>query len=236
METSCPPARKAARAASIDGWRSTLSNRSRTAGRIMRGTLGFCARGWCAFADFFQDFGRGVAGDDRSRDDATTGGFHLFAPDDLVAGPIAALDEHVGKQAGDDFAGSQIVENDDGIDGFESGEDSRALAFGNHRAALALELANAGVAVEADDQDVAQSAGLLETADVAGMQQVEAAVGEDEAAAVAFPGAKPQNRLLEREDGIQRVSMRARYGKGTRRESLVYHARELRRVRGARAA
>src|SRR5712692_11572461 len=99
METSCPPARKAARAASIDGWRSTLSNRSRTAGRIMGGTLGFCARGWCAFADFFQDFGCGVAEDDGGRDDATAGSFHFFAPDNVVAGPVAALDEHVREQA-----------------------------------------------------------------------------------------------------------------------------------------
>src|SRR5260370_3833016 len=210
METSCPPARKAARAASIDGWRSTLSNRSRTAGRIMRGTLGFCARGWRAFADFFQDFGSGVAGHDGRRDDAATGSFHFFAPDDLVAGPIAALDEHVGKQARDDFARSQVVKNDDGVDGFGGGEDFRALAFGNHGAALALELATAGVAVEADNQDVTQSAGLLETADVAGMQQVEAAVGEDDAAALAFLAAKPQNRLLESEDRIRRVPIRAR--------------------------
>ena len=198
--------------------------------------LGLCARGRCAFADFFQDFGRGVAGDHRSRDHASASSFHFFATDDLIAGPIAALDEYVGKQARDDLARSQIVENDDGIDGFESGEDFRALALGDHRPAFALELANTGVAVEADDQDVAQGTGLLEAADVAGVQQVEAAVGEDEAAAVAFPGAKPQNRLLEREDGMQRISMRTRYRKGTRRESVVYHARELRRVRGARAA
>jgi len=71
---------------------------------------------------------------------------------------------------------------------------------------------------------------------VAGVQQVEAAVGEDEAAAVAFLAGKPQNRLLKCEDRIQRVSMRARYGKGTPQESLVYHAREVRRARGARAA
>src|SRR5258708_908703 len=133
METTWPPARRAARAASIDGWRSPLPNRPGTAGRLRGGPLGFCGGGWRAFADFFQDFGGGVAGDDGSRDDATAGGFHLFAPDDLVAGPIAALDEHVGKQARNDFARSEIVENDDGIDGFESGEDFRALALGNHR-------------------------------------------------------------------------------------------------------
>jgi hypothetical protein len=197
----------------------------------MRRTLGFRARGWQAFADFFQDVGGGVAGHDRRRDHAATGGFHFFAPDDLVAGPVTALDEHVGKQAGDDFARSEIVENQHGVDGFESGEDFRALALGNYRTTFALELANAGVAIEADDQDVAQGASLLEAANMAGMQQVEAAVGEDDAAAVAFLRAKPQNRLLKSEDRIQRISMRARYRKGTLRERLVYHAGELRRAR-----
>jgi hypothetical protein len=41
--------------------------------------------------------------------------------------------------------------------------------------------------------------------------------------------------LLKCEDRIQRISMRARYRKGTRRESVVYHAREW-RARGAGAA
>jgi hypothetical protein len=42
--------------------------------------------------------------------------------------------------------------------------------------------------------------------------------------------------LLQGEDRIQRLSMRARYEKGTLREGLVYHARELRRARSAVAA
>jgi len=166
----------------------------------MRETLGFCARGRQAFADFFQDIGGGVAGHDGSQDDAATGSFHFFAPDDLVAGPIAALDEHVGEQARDDFARGEIVENHHGVHGFESGENFRALALGDYRAAFAFELANTDVAIESDNQDVAQGAGLFEAADVAGMQEVEAAVGEDDAAAVAFLGAKPQNRLLKSED------------------------------------
>jgi hypothetical protein len=63
---------------------------------------------------------------------------------------------------------------------------------------------------------------------MAGMQQVKAAVGENEAAAVAFLTAKPQNRFLQREDRtVQRVSMRA----WTRHKMMplknqVYHARE----------
>jgi len=42
------------------------------------------------------------------------------------------------------------------------------------------------------------------------MQQIEATVGEHHAATVAFVAAKPQNRLLQCEDGIQKVSMRER--------------------------
>jgi len=41
------------------------------------------------------------------------------------------------------------------------------------------------------------------------MQQIEATVGEHHAATVAFVAAKPQNRLLQCEDRIQKVSMRA---------------------------
>jgi hypothetical protein len=41
--------------------------------------------------------------------------------------------------------------------------------------------------------------------------------------------------LLKCEDGIQGISMQARYDKGTRRERLVYHARELRRALGGGA-
>ena len=43
-----------------------------------------------------------------------------------------------------------------------------------------------------------------------GMQKIEASIGEDDAAAVAFLAAKPQNRFLKCQDcRIQRVSMRA---------------------------
>jgi len=71
---------------------------------------------------------------------------------------------------------------------------------------------------------------VLETANVAGMQQIKAAVGEDDAAAIAFPGAKPQNRLLQCEDGIQRVSVRALPEQIVKPEVVVYHAGVLRRA------
>jgi hypothetical protein len=50
---------------------------------------------------------------------------------------------------------------------------------------------------------------MLQAADMARVEQVEAAVGEDDAAAVAFLAAKPQNRFLNCQDcRIQKVSMR----------------------------
>src|SRR6266852_4939675 len=179
------PARRAAIAPSTEGWRSKFSRRSRTAGRIIRWQSGFCAGGWGAGADFFQDVGGGVARDNRKGNDTAAGGLHFFAADDLVSGPVAAFDEHVGKQSGDDALRREVVENHHGVNAFKGGEDFGAFAFWNHRAALAFELADAGVAIEADEQGVAEAAGLLEAADVARMEEIEAAVSEDELAAVA---------------------------------------------------
>jgi hypothetical protein len=67
------------------------------------------------------------------------------------------------------------------------------------------------------------------------MKQVKAAVGEDDAAAVAFVAAKPQNRFLQCKDcRIQRVSMQVQERfKVTSTENLVYHAGKARRPRPA---
>jgi hypothetical protein len=67
------------------------------------------------------------------------------------------------------------------------------------------------------------------------MQQVKAAVGENEATAVAFLAAKPQNRFLQREDRTaQRVSMRAWTKlKMMPLKNQVYHARGAGRLHRA---
>src|SRR5258707_9042744 len=191
-ETCWPPARNAAIAPSIDGWRSTVSSRSRTAGRIIREKSGFCARRRNAVAYFLQDFRGGVAGHDGHRHDAAACCLHLFAADNLVSGPVATFDENVREQGGDDALRRQVVEDHDGVNTLQRGENLRAFTLRNHRAALAFELFHAGVAIQADDQRVAEAARALQAANVAGMQQIEAAVGEHHAAAIAFPAAKPQ--------------------------------------------
>jgi hypothetical protein len=64
------------------------------------------------------------------------------------------------------------------------------------------------------------------------MEQIKAAVGEDDAAAVAFLAAKLQNRFLKcKYCRIQRVSMRTGKQQSDTREKLVYHAPEVRRPR-----
>jgi hypothetical protein len=65
------------------------------------------------------------------------------------------------------------------------------------------------VAVNANDEHIAEQPALFKTLQVSEVKNVKAAVGEDDAAAVAFLTAEPQNRLLRCQDcRIQRVSMR----------------------------
>src|SRR5229473_2896449 len=218
LATSCSPVsemwlapeRSAASAPSIAAWRRTASNLSRTAGSIMRGRSGFRARGARPFAYFPENGRRRIAWDHGHGDDAAAGGFHFLATHNLVAGPVAAFHEDIREQARDHFARRQIIENNDSVHGFQSGENFGALALRDNRTPFAFQLMHAGVAIQTHDQRVSQGARQFQAANMAGMKQVEAAVGEDHAAAVAFLAAKPQNRLLKCQDcRIQGVSMRA---------------------------
>jgi hypothetical protein len=155
------------------------------------------ARGLGEGADFLEDGGGGIGVEDVDALDATAGGFDFFAADDLIAGPVATLDENIGKKSGDDRARSRFVEDEDSIDAFETGENFGALVLRNDGAAGPFEGANAAIAVDADDEEIAEGAGGFETADVSGMKKIEAAIGEDNFAAVAFLGSKPQNRLFQ---------------------------------------
>ena len=195
----------------------------------MRGNSGFCARRRNAVADPSQYFCGGVAGHDGHRYDAASSGLHLFAAYDLVSRPIVAFYKNVREQGSDGALRREIVENDHGVDAFQRGKNFRSLAFRNHRARFTFELSDAGIAVQTDYERVAEAAGMLKAADMTGMQQVEASIGEYHAAPIAFVAAKPQNRLLQCEDGIQRVSVRERPERIAKPELVVYHARALQR-------
>ena len=127
-------------------------------------------------------------------------GFNFGATDNLIVGPVAAFDQDVWEKGGDHFLGSGLGEDEDGVNTFEAGENFGALEFRDYRAIGALQGADAGVAVDADDEDVAESAGGFKAAKMAGMKKIETAVGEDNAAGVAFLFGKPENRLVESED------------------------------------
>src|SRR5229473_1598097 len=232
IEMWLAPERNAASAPSIAAWRRTASNLSRTAGSIMRGRSGFRARGTRPFAYFLQNGRRGIAGHDGNGDDAPSGRFHFFAAHDAVAGPVATFNQHIREQTGDHFARRQIVEDHHGIHRFQGRENFRALAFRDNGASFAFQLPHAGVAVQPNDEHISQCARQFQAANVPGMKQVKAAVGEDDAAAVAFLAAKPQNRFLKCQDClIQRVSIRAGQNRVISGNKLVYHAREVRRAR-----
>jgi hypothetical protein len=170
-------------------------------------------------------------------DDSPTRGFHFLAADDLISRQVAALHQNIRKELRDNFAGIEVLKNDHAIDAFQGRENLSAFAFGQHRAASAFELTHTRVAVQADDECIAQRAGLLKAADVAGMQKIEAAIGENDAATVAFIAAKPQNRFLQSKDRRgQGISMQARMnGNDVPVEELVYHAPATQRLATRRA-
>jgi len=113
----------------------------------------------------------------------------------LVTGPIAALHQDIGKQPSDHLARRRIVKNDNRVHAFQRRENLRALAFRDDGTAFTLQLTHSRVAIQPHDKHVAQCARLLQAADMAGMQQVKAAIGENDAAPVAFLAAKPQELL-----------------------------------------
>jgi hypothetical protein len=195
-------------------------------------TSGFRARGGRAFADLSENLRGGITRNHWDRNDAAARGFHFFTSDDLISGPVAAFDQHIRKETRDDLARRGLIKDYYRIDAFERGENFGSLALRQDRTPGAFQLADTGIAVEADDEGVAKSTSLLKAADVPGMQQIEAAIGEDNAAAVAFLAAKPQNRLLKSQNlRVQRDSMNA----GAKialalDEKLVYHAPRAQRL------
>jgi len=176
-------------------------------------------------ADLFENRRGGVGVEDVDAFDAAASGFDFFAADDLIARPVATFDEHIGKQSSDYFLRSGFVEDEDSIDTFETSEYLGALALRYNRAPGTFEGANAAVTVNPDDEDIAKGACSFQAVDMAGMKKIEAAVGEDHFAAVAFLTGKLQNRLFQSEHfWMQRNSMNSRIGSvGFQTEKPVYH-------------
>jgi hypothetical protein len=192
---------------------------------------GFHARAGSAFANLPENLCGRITGYNGDGNDAAAGRFHFFSPNDLIARPVAALYEYIRKQTSDHLTGSHLVENDHSVYAFQRRKNFRTLAFRQDRTSCAFQCAHAGVAIEAHNQRISQRASLLEASHVPRMQQIKAAVGEDDAAAVAFLAAKPQNRFFECKNlRVQRNSMKAHANTALAfDENLVYHAQHVQR-------
>jgi hypothetical protein len=131
--------------------------------------------------------------------------------DHLLAGVIAALDQHARRDAGDQVDRRVLLEDHDEIDGFERGQHFGTCLLVLDRTIRALQPPHRGVAVEADDQAIAGGARRGQHLDVAGMQDVEAAIGEANAQALPAPFGEPglerirraHDLLLGRESGMR---------------------------------
>src|SRR5436190_11563348 len=134
-------------------------------------------------ASLLDDRTRGVPLLDRLEDDAAPARLDGIPPDDLIRGPVRALDQNVGLHAADDVTGRVLVEDRDGVDALERGQQLGPLVLGVDRAGGTLVAADRRVGIETDDQEIAVRARRRQVTEVAGMQDVEDAVGEDDALA-----------------------------------------------------
>ncbi|HMD44105.1 MAG TPA: hypothetical protein VKH45_13595 [Candidatus Acidoferrum sp.] len=71
--------------------------------------------------DFFEDFRRGVAGNDVDTGHTASRGFHFDAANNLVVGPITTFDENVREQSSNHLLRSGIGKNGDSIDTLNAG-------------------------------------------------------------------------------------------------------------------
>lgn len=164
--------------------------------------------GWVKGADLFEDVRGGVAGNDIDADNHASRSFYFCAANDLVARPVATFDEDIRQELGDYVLWGQFRENQDSIDTFETGKDFGALLFGEDRARRTFEAAHAEVAIDADNEQVTEGARGFETLNVPGMKKIEAAVGEDQALAVAFLLGEPENCFVKSKNGLVHILKR----------------------------
>ena len=108
-------------------------------------------------------------------DDPATVGFDDLASAHIVR-PIVALDENMRENRFNERARFVFVENNDAIDGAQSGENNGAVHLRVDRPSGALVAEHRGIAVQSDDQCVALRARELQVFDMTVMQEVEASV------------------------------------------------------------
>jgi hypothetical protein len=163
-----------------------------------------------------EELGGGAAGEQGQDADDPPGLLDgpAFVPGNLSASQVAAFDVEVRLCGVEEAGGSQVVEDADGIDAFEGGEDEGAVVLGIERAGWAFESANGGIAVESDDEEVGLGAGAGEISDVAGVEDVKAAVGCDDGESRPASAGSPGGHLGELEEfALEPVPRGIRHGR-----------------------
>ena len=123
--------------------------------------------------------------------------FHFFPAENLIARPVAAFDENIGKQMRNHISWRELIENDHGIHRLQPRQNLRSFLFRNYRPRRPFQLAHARIAIQPDNQRIPHLSRQFKSANVPGMKQVKATIRENNLAPIAFLAAKPQNRLLK---------------------------------------
>ena len=153
-------------------------------------------------ADLAKQIGRGVllgVADDSnaaaSCGDGVTLGHGLL-------GVIGALGMHVRADDGDEGADIGLVEDNDGINIGQGGNQFGTFGLRNERAAVAFQRASAGIGIQSDNELSAELFGGVQITDMTDMQKIEAAIGQDDALTRRAPLADAGSKLLAIEDFI----------------------------------
>ena len=111
----------------------------------------FC--GELTLQNAFGDFGAGFAGEVTDDEDVTALGSDdgEFFGGELVDGVIATFDIDIGVGDLQEVCGAEVVEDINGVNGFECGDDGGAVGLGVDGAVGAFELGDGAIAVEAHD-------------------------------------------------------------------------------------
>jgi len=134
--------------------------------------------------------GGGVAGGEGLNVDAgphfIQGGF--FPRIKAVRGVVASFGVNVGAEQADFLDEPGIREDKGGVDKTQTGQGVGAV-FGTIQGAVrAFQGADGGVTVDGDNEEIAQLRGVFEVVKMPPVQQVEAAVGQDDGAALGTGG------------------------------------------------
>ena len=150
-----------------------------------------------------------MPGCERNDDDLPSPSAHFTGADDGRFGIVAALDQHVGTEGGNQLERRVFVENDNGVHHRKRGQHVTAFGRAANGPLGSLEASNRLVAVDADDKCITGSSRTKEHVDVTGMQKIENAIRKNNPArnrrapsAGALPAHNPVERIGGHAQGV----------------------------------